>query len=71
MKNLMNWVTSLRPANRQWNYMEVKELSERLEMAKIQAQEAIMVLKACQKNYDQAAEAYMEQCKNARRRYAA
>ncbi len=62
MNTFKNLINRLRPANRHWDFMEVKELSERMEMAEIQAREAIMVLRACKKQYANACEAYMKQC---------
>lgn len=44
------------------NFIEIKELSERMELAEMQAKEAIMVMRACKKQYAKAYRAYMIQC---------
>ncbi|PZQ48872.1 MAG: hypothetical protein DI551_00645 [Micavibrio aeruginosavorus] len=61
----------LRPARRGWNYMEIKELSERMELAELQAREAIMVMQACRRQYARAYKSYMAGCRRKAWRRAA
>lgn len=55
-------IAGLRPANREWNYMEVKELSEVMEAAHAEARHAIQKYLVCKKDYQAACDAYCAQC---------
>lgn len=64
MKNFKKWLIAKRPANRYLNFMEVKELSERMEMAEAQARSAVLIYERLKRDYETACEHYMEQCKS-------
>lgn len=63
MKNFKQLIDRLRPANRDWQFMEIKELSEQIELAELRAREAIMLHRALKRKYSAAYRVYMANCK--------
>lgn len=68
MKALKKLIKKLIPANTDIDFMDVKEWSERCEMAELQAKEAVMYAMYTRKQWEKRCKQYAEQC---RRRKAA
>ena len=60
-------ISRLRPANKNLNFMEVKEMSERVEQSEILAKEAIKIHLYEKKVWRKACKKYAAQCKNPKR----
>lgn len=65
MKKINKWIRGIIPANRSLDYMDVKERSERMEQAREQARAAMAAYRAARRDYGQACDLYLEQCRKA------
>lgn len=63
MKKFNLFVAGLWPANRNLQFIDVKEMSERMEMAEARAEEAIKIALACRKQYVRGYKLYLAQIK--------
>lgn len=64
---LIDFLARLWPANKNYNYMEVKELSELMEAARAQAAPYVMAYVKAARAHEQASLAYYAQCHQTRK----